>query len=57
MGKKLDKSGLHKTPKKDEYIGVLRIQKCPVCDFSMGDMPGMRDATCKNCGFKDPCCE
>ena len=35
----------------------LRTQPCPVCGKPMGDMPGMRDAVCKNCGFKDPCCE
>ena len=35
----------------------LRLQKCPVCQTLMGDMPGTRDAYCSNCGFKDPCCE
>ena len=35
----------------------LRTQCCPVCDTSMGDMPGSRDAYCSSCGFKDPCCE
>jgi len=37
-----------------EYI--LRTQSCPECGSQMGDMPGSRDAYCKNCGFKDPCC-
>jgi hypothetical protein len=41
----------------EEYIGMLRVQSCPLCDAPMGDMPGMRDAVCHNCGFKDPCCE
>lgn len=41
----------------EEYIGILRIQHCPVCEKEMGDMPGMCDAVCHNCGFKDPCCE
>lgn len=35
----------------------LRTQACPVCTTPMGDMPGMRDAYCPNCGYKDPCCE
>ena len=35
----------------------LRPQKCPQCGYSMGDMPGSRDAYCQNCGYKDPCCE
>ena len=38
-------------------LGALRTQLCPVCKTPMGDMPGSRDAVCKNCGFKDPCCE
>ena len=41
----------------DEGISVLRTQKCIECGFSMGDMPGSRDAICGNCGYKDPCCE
>jgi NADH pyrophosphatase NudC (nudix superfamily) len=32
-------------------------QECPVCGEQMGIMPGSRDAYCKNCGYKDPCCE
>lgn len=39
------------------YREGLRLQKCPNCEMLMGDMPGSRDAVCKNCGFKDPCCE
>jgi len=40
--------------KMQDYI---RLQPCPVCKNAMGDMPGSRDAYCKNCGYKDPCCE
>jgi hypothetical protein len=32
-------------------------QHCPVCREKMGAMPGSRDAICKNCGYKDPCCD
>lgn len=39
------------------YDGNSRKQLCPVCKVIMGDMPGTRDAVCKNCGYKDPCCE
>ncbi len=35
----------------------FRTQFCPRCGGLMGDMPGMRDAVCRNCGYKDPCCE
>jgi uncharacterized paraquat-inducible protein A len=33
------------------------LRKCPECGMEtiMG-MPGGKDATCKNCGYKDPCC-
>jgi hypothetical protein len=44
----------------DEQITIqdgLRVQPCLVCGKFMGDMPGTRDAVCKNCGYKDPCCE
>ena len=36
---------------------TFRTQKCPICGGEMGDMPGSRDAYCKECGYKDPCCE
>ncbi len=33
------------------------IRECPFCGLnSLKGMPGGRDSTCKNCGFKDPCC-
>ncbi len=32
-------------------------QFCPICGNIIGIMPGSADAICKNCGFKDPCCE
>lgn len=41
----------------DKYRKDLRLQKCPLCNTFMGDMPGSRDAYCPNCGYKDPCCE
>jgi len=39
-----------------EYIGWLRVGRCPNCSARIGDMPGSRNAHCKTCGFKDPCC-
>lgn len=41
----------------NKYRKGLRLQNCPSCDNLMGDMPGSRDAYCKTCGYKDPCCE
>lgn len=30
---------------------------CPSCGFmTIVGMNGGRDATCKNCGYKEPCC-
>ncbi len=56
------KNTSNKTEEKNLYqkgpmVGVLRTQLCPICKKPMGDMPGSRDAICKNCGYKDPCCE
>lgn len=41
----------------DTASNSIRTQNCPICENPMGDMPGSRDATCHNCGYKDPCCE
>ncbi len=35
----------------------VRSQDCPACNLPIGIMPGSRDAVCKNCGYKEPCCE
>ena len=32
-------------------------QPCPQCGEAIGLVAGSKDAICKNCGFKDPCCE
>lgn len=32
-------------------------RECPQCGFTtIQGMPGGRDSTCKQCGYKDPCC-
>ena len=32
-------------------------RECPMCGLTtIKGMPGGRDATCTNCGYKDPCC-
>ena len=48
-----------KSDAKSEKTSVhkVRAQHCLMCLELMGDMPGSRDAYCKNCGYKDPCCE
>lgn len=43
--------------KVEEELANNNTQPCPQCGERMGIMPGSRDAVCKNCGFKDPCCE
>ncbi len=62
--KRLDRSGLpnlvmdtkvnEKNVKTQE--AYFRTQACPVCTTPIGDMPGSKDAVCRNCGYKDPCC-
>ena len=40
-----------------EQIMKNIVRPCPSCnEMSIKEMPGGRDATCKNCGYKDPCC-
>lgn len=43
--------------KEYELSSLVPTQPCPNCGEVIGALPGGRDATCKNCGFKDPCCE
>ena len=54
MGDNFKRYGQQKRLTENEY---LSNQPCPECGHSMGDMPGSRDAVCKVCGYKDPCCE
>lgn len=37
--------------------GIIPTQKCPLCGRKISALPGTRDAVCRNCGYKDPCCE
>lgn len=32
-------------------------QDCPNCGNMIGAQAGSKEAICKNCGYKDPCCE
>lgn len=41
----------------DEETPIIPLKPCPNCGELMGALPGSRDAVCKNCGFKEPCCE
>jgi hypothetical protein len=43
---------------KDRTDAINRkFRACPSCGLlTLVGMPGGRDAICKNCGFKDPCC-
>lgn len=41
----------------DVSILGFPLQDCPKCNETIGAFPEGRDATCVNCGFKDPCCE
>ena len=31
-------------------------QNCPNCGTKMIGIAGRKDAICKNCGYKEPCC-
>lgn len=35
----------------------MPLQLCPKCREIIGAFPGGRDSLCRNCGYKDPCCE
>ncbi len=35
---------------------ILLMQECPNCDNEMVGIAGRKDAICKNCGYKEPCC-
>ena len=41
----------------EKSVCGVPLQQCPKCNVVMSALPGTRDAVCKNCGFKDPCCE
>lgn len=34
-----------------------KTQPCPRCNFPIGAVAGSKEAICRNCGYKDPCCE
>jgi hypothetical protein len=47
----------HISPAMREKIEKNFIRQCPQCEhMTIKEMPGGRDAVCKNCGYKDPCC-
>jgi hypothetical protein len=31
-------------------------QACPQCDYPMVAIAGSKQAICRNCGYKEPCC-
>ncbi len=44
-------------PDKELLQSDNNVRECPECGFTtIKGMPGGRDATCTNCGYKDPCC-
>lgn len=43
--------------KQPTLSSIIPLQSCPNCGAEIGAMAGGRDAVCKNCGYKDPCCE
>lgn len=52
---KFDESGKSKAELIAEFIGNIRT--CPCCNKnSISGMAGSIHATCKLCGYKDPCC-
>ena len=41
----------------DDFISKNEKRACPECGLmTISGMPGGRDATCSNGGYKDPCC-
>ncbi|HZU04599.1 MAG TPA: hypothetical protein VFB73_01355 [Chloroflexota bacterium] len=35
---------------------ALPLEPCPVCGFPMPAIAGSKQAICRNCGYKEPCC-
>lgn len=40
-----------------EWLVENKKQRCPRCGELIGHIRGTKEAICKNCGYKDPCCE
>lgn len=38
-------------------VRTKELQKCPRCGYEIGNVAGSKEAICRNCGYKDPCCE
>ena len=36
---------------------IKEFQECPQCGYEIGSVAGSKEAVCRNCGYKDPCCE
>lgn len=47
----------NQTETKEVKILTRPTQPCPMCGTPIGTVAGSKEAICKNCGFKDPCCE
>jgi hypothetical protein len=43
-------------PEELEGRGAVQTQPCPVCGFPMVAIAGSKQAICRNCGYKEPCC-
>ena len=59
MTKFMDTSNNDSEEKIKERIEIPKNNEriCPMCSLlTLKGMPGGRDATCTNCGYKDPCC-
>ncbi|MBI2011878.1 hypothetical protein HYS91_03865 [Candidatus Daviesbacteria bacterium] len=46
-----------KQGKDNSKLSKSKTQPCPQCGYPIGIISGSNEAICKNCGFKDPCCE
>lgn len=53
----MDEFMIPETVLQEKSVCGIPLQDCPKCNAQMSALPGTRDAVCKNCGFKDPCCE
>jgi hypothetical protein len=51
----MDKITLEKETNRSGF--GIPLQNCPKCQSIISALPGSRDSVCKNCGYKDPCCE
>jgi hypothetical protein len=54
-----DRRALPREPMRSQGMSEAlppNYQACPQCDYPMVAIAGSKQAICRNCGYKEPCC-